>query len=131
MLSARSADYLETVFLLSLKNDTVGVSQLAAERGVTIPTARSAVERLKRAGYVRQERYGKILLTELGRVRAESVYRTHTIMFRFLHEVLGLDADTANRDACELEHGLSEKTRARLVEFLDEHRPQEAPDASE
>jgi len=120
MLSARSADYLETVYLLSLNNDTVGVSQVAAERGVTIPTARSAIRRLRDAGFVRQERYGKILLTEMGRKRAESVYRTHEVIFRFLHEVLGVDPGTADAEACKMEHGLSEDTRSRLVEFLDE-----------
>lgn len=125
MLTRRSADYLETVYLLSQEKDTVGVSQVAAARGVTIPTARSAVGRLRQAGYLRQERYGKILLTELGRSRARSVYTTHKVIFRFLHEVLGVDAETADAEACEMEHGLSEKTRARLVEFLDE---QCAPD---
>jgi len=126
MLSARSADYLETVYLLSLRNDTVGVSQVAAERAVTVPTARSAIGRLREDGYVRQERYGKILLTELGRNRAESVYRTHSVIFRFLHDILGIDAETADTEACKMEHGLSEKTRTRLAEFLDE---QCAPDA--
>ncbi len=127
MLSARSADYLETVYLLSLRNDTVGVSQVAAERDVTVPTARSAIARLRKDSYVRQERYGKILLTELGRSRAESVYRTHSVIFRFLHDILGVDAETADTEACKMEHGLSEKTRARLVEFLDEQcAPEEA-----
>ena len=119
MLSARTLDYLETVYLLSLENDTVGVSQVAAERDVTIPTARSAIVRLRNAGLVRQERYGKILLTESGRRRAESVYRTHRVIFRFLHDVLGVDEETADAEACEMEHGLSENTRARLVAFLD------------
>ena len=120
MLTPRTVDYLETIYLLSLRNDTVGVSQVAAEREVTIPTARSAVVRLKDAGLVRQERYGKILLTDSGRKRAESVYRTHKVIFRFLHDVLGVDSETADAEACKMEHGLSEDTRARLVEFLDE-----------
>jgi DtxR family Mn-dependent transcriptional regulator len=119
MLSARTLDYLETVYLLSLENDTVGVSQVAAERNVTIPTARSAIVRLRDAGLVRQERYGKILLTESGRKRAESVYRTHRVIFRFLHDVLGVDEKTADAEACKMEHGLSEDTRTRLVAFLD------------
>jgi DtxR family Mn-dependent transcriptional regulator len=119
MLSPRTLDYLETVYLLSLERDTVGVSQVAAERDVTIPTARSAIERLRKAGFVKQERYGKILLTESGRKRAESVYRTHSVIFRFLHDVLGVDAETADAEACKMEHGLSEDTRARLVDFLN------------
>ena len=120
MLTARTVDYLETIYLLSLEQDTVGVSQVAAQREVTIPTARSAILRLREAGYVRQERYGKILLTETGRSRAESVYRTHKVIYRFLHEVLGVDPETADSEACKMEHGLSEETRVRLVEFLDD-----------
>jgi len=119
MLSARTADYLETIYLLSLRNDTVGVSQVAAERGVTTPTARAAIGRLRKAGYVRQERYGKVMLTNSGRRRAESVYRSHRVIFRFLHEVLGVDTEKADSEACAMEHGLSEDTRSRLVRFLD------------
>lgn len=121
MLTARAADYLETIYLLSLTNDTVGVSQVASERGVTIPTARAAVGNLKKGGFVRQERYGKIVLTETGRSRAETVYAAHRALFRFIHEMLGVDAETADGEACKLEHGLSQETKARLVRFMDEN----------
>ncbi len=119
MLTPRAVDYLETIYLLSLRNDTVGVSQVAAERDVTIPTARAAVGRLKEGGFCRQERYGKIILTEKGRVRAEAVYGTHRALFRFIHDVLGVDTETADNEACQLEHGLSLDTKTRLVEFMD------------
>jgi DtxR family transcriptional regulator, Mn-dependent transcriptional regulator len=121
MLTPRAVDYLETIYLLSLSNDTVGVSRVASEREVTIPTARAAVRRLKEGGFVRQERYGKILLTEKGRARAENIYGTHRALFRFLHEVLGVDEDTADKEACKLEHGLSQQTKSRLVRFMDEN----------
>jgi DtxR family Mn-dependent transcriptional regulator len=121
MLTPRTIDYLETIYLLSQRQDTVGVSQVAAERGVTIPTARAAVRRLKDAGYVRQERYGKIVLTKKGTARAATVYRTHTVLYRFLHRVLGVAAERADAEACRLEHGLSSDTLARLIDFLDEH----------
>ena len=86
-----------------------------------LPTARSAVRRLKEEGFVRQERYGKVLLTEKGRSRAARVYRTHTALFRFLHDLLGVDSETADAEACELEHGLSQETLSRLVRYLDRH----------
>jgi DtxR family Mn-dependent transcriptional regulator len=121
MLTPRTTDYLETIYLLSLDHDTVGVSQVAAEREVTIPTARSAIGRLKRAGYVRQERYGKIVLTDDGEARAKGVYRTHRVLYRFLHDVLGVESHEADPEACRLEHGLSEDTLSRLVRFLDGH----------
>ncbi len=119
MLTPRAADYLETIYLLSLTNDTVGVSQVAAERDVTIPSARAAVGNLKKGGFVRQEHYGKIVLTDKGRARAESVYATHRALFRFIHEVLGVDAETADGEACKLEHGLSSETKTKLVQFMD------------
>ena len=121
MLTPRSADYLETIYLLSLRQDTVVVSEVAAERRVTIPTARSAVLRLKDLGYVRQKRYGKIILTEKGRRQAAGVYRTHTVLFRFLHEVLGVEHDVADAEACRLEHGLGGDTLSLLVQFLDDY----------
>jgi DtxR family transcriptional regulator, Mn-dependent transcriptional regulator len=127
MLSDRTADYLETVYLLSLRQDTVGISQVAAARGVTIPTARAAVHRLKEDGCIRQERYGKLILTDDGRERAASVYRTHSALYQFLHGVLGVPAETADADACRLEHGLSETTLGRLMQFL-EARTAPAPD---
>ena len=99
MLTPRTVDYLETIYLLSQRQDTVGVSQVAAERGVTIPTARAAVRKLKDAGYVRQERYGKIVLTKKGTGRAATVYRTHTVLYRFLHGVLGVAAEKADAEA--------------------------------
>jgi Mn-dependent DtxR family transcriptional regulator len=129
MLTARTIDYLETIYLLSQRQDTVGVSQVAAERDVTIPTARAAVRRLKEAGYVRQERYGKIVLTKKGATRAATVYRTHRVLFRFLHEVLGVESERADAEACRLEHDLSADTFARLIDFLDEH-PELAEPAS-
>lgn len=129
MLSDRTSDYLETIYLLSLRQDTVGISQVAAARGVTIPTARAAVRRLKQDGCIRQERYGKILLTESGRERAASVYRTHSTLYRFLHGVLGVPAETADADACKLEHGLSETTLGRLTKFLDSRVASAADDA--
>jgi DtxR family Mn-dependent transcriptional regulator len=119
MLSPRTADYLETIYVLSLQHDTVGVSQVAADRKVTVPTARSAIGRLKDDGYVRQERYGKVLLTQKGRERAARVYRSHTVLFRFLHEVLRVQPSRADEEACRLEHGLSQDTLAKLLEFLD------------
>ena len=119
MLTPRAVDYLETIYLLSQSQDTVGVSQVAAERNVTIPTARSAVSRLKNDGYVRQERYGKLVLTEKGLQRGAEIYRAHSVIFRFLHEILGVEDARADAEACRLEHGLSTDTVARLIVFLE------------
>ncbi|MCD4690476.1 metal-dependent transcriptional regulator [bacterium] len=119
MLTPRTVDYLETIYLLSLQHDTVGVSQVAAGRGVTIPTARSAVNKLKTEGYVRQERYGKVVLTDKGRISATEIYRVHSVLYQFLREVLGVEKERADTEACKLEHGLSTDTVGKLIAFLE------------
>ncbi len=59
-LTTKEEDYLETIYRLSKKSDTVGISDVARKRGVTLPTVISAVSRLKENGLVSQRHYGKI-----------------------------------------------------------------------
>ena len=39
-------------------------------------------------------------------------------MSEFLHDVLGVDRETARADACEMEHIVSPRTLERFVSFL-------------
>jgi len=119
MLSSKLEDYLETIYLLSKREDTVGVSEVARERNVTIPTVRTAVAKLQEAGMVRQQPYGKILLTPKGEEAGASIYRVHKTLYRFLVDILLIDPKRAEVEACRLEHGLSRETLNRLITFLE------------
>jgi DtxR family Mn-dependent transcriptional regulator len=119
ILSSRLEDYLETVYVLSKREDTVGVTEVAREREVTIPTVRAAVSKLQEAGLVRQHPYGKIILTAEGERVGASIYQTHRTLYRFLVEILLVDPVRAEREACKLEHGLSRQTLKRLLAFLE------------
>ncbi len=118
-LTTKDEDYLETVYRISRDSDTVGVTDIARARGVTVPTARNAVGRLIRYGLVRQQHYGKILLNSEGEKLGEQLYSVHRTLRRFLADVLLLDADQADEEACRMEHGLSRATLKRLTLFLD------------
>lgn len=119
MLSSKLEDYLETIFLLSKREDTVGVSEVAKERDVTIPTVRTAVAKLQEAGLLRQQPYGKIILTPDGEKAGATIYHTHRTVYRFLVETLLVDPRKAEREACRLEHDLSRETLKRLIAFLE------------
>lgn len=118
-LTAREEDYLETIYRLSQNADAVGVTEVAKARNVTVPTARAAVARLVKHGLVTQEHYGKIVLKPRGTQRAEEVYELHKVLLRFLADVLLMDREEAEKEACLMEHGLSKKTLRRLVLFLE------------
>lgn len=118
-LTSKDEDYLETIYRISRDSDTVGVTDIARARNVTVPTARSAVSRLIRYGFVRQQHYGKIMLNAEGERVGEEIYSVHRTIRRFLSDVLLLDATQADEEACRMEHGLSRATLKRLTLFLD------------
>jgi len=118
-MTPKIEDYLETIFLLSRDMDTVGVTDVAKARNVSVPTARTAVNRLQEHGLLHQKHYGKIILHDSGRIKGEQIYRVHKTLRRFLRDILFVDADTAEREACLMEHGLSMETLERLNKFLD------------
>lgn len=118
-LSSRKEDYLETIFRLASKIESVGISDIARDRGVTLPTVKAAVARLKQEGFLTQRHYGKVILTDAGREKAREVYRAHSTIHTFLTKVLGLPNDISEREACLMEHGLSSMTLERLQLFVD------------
>jgi Mn-dependent DtxR family transcriptional regulator len=118
-LTNKEEDYLETIYRLSLDFDTVGISDVARERGVTLPTVISAVTRLKENGMVTQRHYGKIFLSPQGRKKAEDIFKTHRTIRTFLSDVLRLPDQESEAEACRLEHAISKETIRRLVAFVD------------
>jgi DtxR family transcriptional regulator, Mn-dependent transcriptional regulator len=118
-LSSREEDYLETIYRLSQTIDSVGISDVAHERSVTLPTVKSAVRRLKEHGLVSQRHYGKIVLNASGRKRAEEIYRVHRAIRIFLTEILLLPPELSEREACRMEHGMDKKTLTRLVDLTE------------
>ncbi len=118
-LTSREEDYLETIYRLSQTIDAVGISDVAHERQVTLPTVKSAVKRLKENGLVSQRHYGKIVLNASGRKQAEDIYRVHSALRIFLNEILQLPPELSEHEACRMEHGMSKKTINRLVDFTE------------
>lgn len=111
-------DYLEAVLVLERSGAPVRVTALADRLEVSKPSVVVALAGLARRGMVSHERYGGVELTSRGRRVARETDRRHQLLRRFLTDVLGVDARTAERDACRLEHGLSRATVKRLVEFV-------------
>ncbi len=113
-LTSREEDYLETIYLLSRDNQSVGITDVARELGVTLPTVNSAVGRLKDYGLVNHEHYGKIILNDEGRRIGADVYRAHRAIHIFLTDILHLSPDMAELEACKMEHAISRETMHRL-----------------
>lgn len=119
-MNESSENYLESILILEQRNPSVRMSDIAAMLHVSKPSVNKARGVLKDAGYIHQEVYGTIHLTESGRHYAQKVYSRHVLFKRFLMEVLEIDEQTAEEDACHMEHCVSDATMDKLRIFLTE-----------
>lgn len=115
-------NYLETILLLESRNGTVHAVDIANELGYSKPSVTRAMGVLKKAGYVDQESYGTIRLTDAGRKRANEIYGRHVLIKEFLMTILSIDAETAETDACRIEHIVSPLTVERMRAVLQEKK---------
>ena len=74
---------------------------------------------LRKEGLLNVDDSGYIELTPRGMELAKGVYSRHRTLIKFL-EKLGVSAETAENDACRIEHILSQESMERIKEFIAE-----------
>lgn len=99
-------NYLETIFILSLKNHQVRSIDIVNELEFTKPSVSVAMKNLRINKYIEMDSDGYITLTKKGQKIAEAMYERHTILSEWLI-FLGVDKKTAVEDACRIEHVIS------------------------
>lgn len=111
-------NYLENIYFLSLKKERVKSGDLAKQLGVSRPSVFRALTNLQKAGLIEKEHYGDIVLTEAGMIKAIKIAKKHHKITRFLKLSLGLTDEMAERDACRIEHIISEETMKAIEAFI-------------
>ena len=119
-ISSALSDYLEAIYVLSLKFPAVRITDVAKKLGISKPSANRAVKSLKQEGYVLHEPYGDIILTQKGNDFGKAAYAKRITVKKFLTDVLGIDEEEANREACMIVHTMSEETLERLEKYMNE-----------
>lgn len=116
-ISESLEDYLEVISELLGSRGQARVSDIAEKRDVSMASVCQALQRLDREGYVRYSAHESLELTEKGMKLAQNLRSRHRFLKRFLNEILGVDEEVAESDACDLEHHLSTETLSHLVAF--------------
>ena len=101
-------DYLERILILQEKQEGVRSIDIAHEMGFSKPSVSVAMKKLKEAGLISIDKDGFISLTKEGHVIADKVYERHTVLKKLLIEI-GVSPSQAEKDACKIEHVLSEE----------------------
>lgn len=109
--------YLETILILGKTQPQVRAIDVANFRDISRASVSRGLGLLKEDGYIIVDESGKIALTEKGRTRAESVYAKHKVLSEILVKI-GVDAATADEDACRMEHYMSEESFAAIKKYF-------------
>ena len=113
-LSAALENYLETVATLKREKKYARIGDIAKSLNVKASSVNVAINFLTESGLVTHEKYGYVDLTEQGEKVAAEIQRKHDILYSFLSNLLFVQSETAAKEACEIEHSISEDTIHRL-----------------
>ena len=113
-LSSTHEMYLKVLYGLESQREVGRVRDMAKGLGVTPSTVTVVLKKLERAGLVIHDYYGTVKLTVQGSRVAACVVRRFEIIKTLLVDVLGVDAETAEIDACQMEHAVSPATVNRI-----------------
>ncbi len=112
--------YLETILRLSQKKEAVHSIDVANELGFSRPSVSIAIKALKENGYIEVLPNQALVLTSKGMNTANSVFEKHKALTKLLIS-FGVSENTAEEDACKIEHIISEETFTKIKEYLKNH----------
>lgn len=102
-------NYLETIYILSKRLPVVRSVDIATELNFKKPSVSVAMKHLREKELITVSDSGFITLTEEGLAQAEAIYDRHTTLTE-LFVLMGVSEKTAAKDACLIEHILSEES---------------------
>ena len=118
-MSMSHEDYLEAMVMLGATTETsVRSVDVAAKLGVSKASVNKAMSVLKEKGLADQPYYGDITLTDEGYAYGTSVLERHEMLFTFLTKAIGLSEEDADREACLMEHAISDASFEKWFEFV-------------
>jgi DtxR family transcriptional regulator, Mn-dependent transcriptional regulator len=121
LISPSLENYVEVIFELCHKNAVVRVTDLAEKLSIAKSSVNQAVTALVQLGLVKHEKYGPLELTSKGNELAGSISKRHRVLKTFFTEILEVDTEIAEKDACSIEHLISPVTMEKLISYLENH----------
>lgn len=113
-----SEDYLERILMLEQEGNTsIHAIDIANSMGFSKPSVSIALKKLEEAGYVKVNKESVLSLTDAGREIAKKIYDRHVVIRDFFISI-GVDPKTASKDACKIEHDLSDETYEAFVRAI-------------
>lgn len=113
-------DYLESILIIGEKKEHVRAIDIVNHLGISKPSVSVYLKNLRENGYVNINDKGHLSLTKSGLEIAEKIYERHKILSSILIN-LGVNEDTAYKDACKIEHDLSDETFDVIKKYYEKN----------
>lgn len=118
MISRTAENYLRAIYEAIGKKSYVRVKDIAEKLDVSPPSVIEMLDKLNKENLIIYEKRSGISLTEKGKKTAAIVNERYRVFLK-LFEIAGVPPKTAYRDACLLEHYISDDTN-RSIQYLVE-----------
>ena len=112
--------YPETIFILKTEKPNVRSVDIVESMNHSKSSVSKAVGILREAGYITVDDSGTIDFTEMGFIKAKSIYDRHKILTNFLIKI-GVSEEVAEDDACKIEHHISKETLDCIKNFTSKN----------
>ena len=119
VLTSSMEDYLEAVLMIQQRHGYVRCVDVAEQLGVSKHSVSRAVKELSKSGHIVKKPDGTLSLTEIGLQLAEQIYEKHLFFTKQLI-LAGVDPETAEQDACGIEHAVSSESFQKLKQAFDD-----------
>lgn len=118
-MSMSHEDYLEAIVMLGGTTEaSVRSVDIANKLGVSKASVNKAVTSLKEKGLVDQPYYGDVTLTKDGYAYGTQVFDRHRMLELFLTKALGIEPEVAAKEACQMEHAISDDSFEKWRAFI-------------
>jgi DtxR family Mn-dependent transcriptional regulator len=111
-------DYVELIFILQEEKQKVHTSDIARVFNINPASVTEMFQKLSEEDFITYEKYSGVTLTAKGKQIAIKTKQKHDILKHFL-TILGVDKDTADADACRIEHTLTKISFDKLTKFVE------------
>ncbi len=118
-LSENVEEYLEILYKLSPNGEMVSTSQISEKLKIAPASATQMLKKLSKKGYVQYSPYKGAILTKDGLKIAKKITRKHRLLERFLCDVLKIRKEKIHKQACDMEHSLSDDAERALCHLLE------------
>ena len=121
-VSEATENYLETIYILSQQQNEVHAVDICAYLSYSRPTVSIVLRQMREHGLVIVNEDNHIFLTDEWHAIASRIFERHQVLTEALC-ALGVCRETALRDACKIEHDLSDETfdaiKRHMIRFAE------------